>query len=212
MRAPRPAHAVYTGLAVDIPAATRRQTLGSRARAIIYGVFGIALIAGAGAMAASVWGPLQLQSSYNGASACASLTVALAGGHCRYTASALVVLEDMTAAVPYVSFTLPEAPGRTFEAGYPYDSDHAIVVGSTVPVEFWAGRITRVDNGATPDNPARDPGPADEMIIAVIVGVIGLAGIAWAIFSWRRPPGESDEPYAAGAMNPVAVSQLFNNQ
>ena len=114
---------------------------------------------------------------------------------------------------PSLSFKLPAAGDRMVITEYPPNSgSERLTAGSVVQVEFWEGRVTLIAGGATAENPANNQGPWDVLVIATITALIGVAFIAWAIYSWRRPPSDTDRPHSAGSMNPVAASQLLNNQ
>ncbi len=174
-------------------------------------MLGLACLGSAAAMAASSWAPWQVQNEYDNAPRCAHLSVALAGGDCRSTTTAVIVAAMEAGGKPYVSFKLPAAGDRMIVTDYPIASaGQWLTAGSEVPVEFWKGHVTVIAGGVTAENPGSNPSRG-MLIVSAIMVVIGVASVAGAIHSLRHPPSDVDRPYSAGAMNPLAASQLINH-
>jgi hypothetical protein len=175
-----------------------------RAQGVIVLAFGVALLAGAAAATYVSRDDSQLR-AYNSAPSCASLDDAIAGKACRYTTTAFVTGSGGgNNANADVYFRLS---GTYFDATVP-NADVSIAVGSQVPVEIWAGRVTKIAKLTTTANPVNDPRPGTLREIAALLAMLGMGSLLMARRLWRDDRGW---PSMAAAMTPVAASDLMTH-
>jgi hypothetical protein len=127
-------------------------------------------------------------SAYHSASNCSSPSDALNGDACRFEGQALVVSTSrQTRLEAVVSFE--SLPGRTFSTSFPTNDEpdsSALKAGATVAGELWNGKVTRLAENATVDDPEGYPTSA-LLEIAAFLAVLSLPLLAIGVWLARSP-------------------------
>ena len=122
-------------------------------------------------------------SAYQAAPACAVASDAAMGSSCQYTGSATVTGSSRQTTIS-IQLAFASIPGRTFTTAFATENEPtagSVATGAVVTAKLWDGRVTRVGDVDTVDDPGNRPSPHGLLLGAAVFGCLGILGIVWGI-------------------------------